>query len=97
MSVAGLPLFEAHSEPLPKKRERKPAVGWEGKQPGRCADLRALLSDGKWHPMGELREVAGWRYGARLLEIRRGLDGWPPIAVEKRREGDLWLYRLVRR
>jgi hypothetical protein len=33
--------------------------------------LRALLADGQWHHMNELRAVGGWRYGARLLEIRQ--------------------------
>lgn len=41
--------------------------------------LRALLSDGQWHHMSELRKVAGWRYGARLLELRRGEGG---VALE---------------
>lgn len=41
--------------------------------------LRAMLSDGQWHHMSELRKVAGWRYGARLLELRRGEGG---VALE---------------
>lgn len=45
--------------------------------------LRALLSDGQWHHMSELRKVAGWRYGARLLELRRG-EGGVALETEKR-------------
>lgn len=45
--------------------------------------LRALLSDGHWHHMSELRAVGGWRYGARLLELRRGAGG-PALEVEHR-------------
>jgi hypothetical protein len=37
--------------------------------------LRALLSDGLPHTQAELRAVAGWRYGARVQELReQGLD-----------------------
>lgn len=37
--------------------------------------LRHLLADGQWHHMKELRAVGGWRYGARLLELRQGVGG----------------------
>lgn len=33
--------------------------------------LRQLLADGQWHHMSELRKAGGWRYGARLLELRQ--------------------------
>jgi hypothetical protein len=37
--------------------------------------LFALLSDAQWHPHYELARVAGVRYGARVLELRRlGFD-----------------------
>lgn len=93
VSVAGLPLFEAHSEPLPKKRERKPVTSPTGKH----ARLRNLLGDMRWHSMSELQEAAGYRYGARLLELRRGHDGGPCISVEKDQRDGCWFYRQVRR
>lgn len=46
--------------------------------------LRALLADGAWHHMQELRAVGGWRYGARLLELRRALG----LTIEHRAIGD---------
>jgi hypothetical protein len=66
---------------------------------GACARLRRLLADGTWHSTGELIEAAGHRFGARLLEIRRGRDGRPVLAIEReqRREGgrQVWFYRAV--
>jgi hypothetical protein len=59
--------------------------------------LRALLSDGRWHSATELQAVAGRRYGARLMEIRRGEDGRPALEVEGEptKSGDCeWRYRV---
>lgn len=55
--------------------------------------LRALLSDGAWHHMDELRRVGGWRYGARLLEIRQEHH----VAIEHRGAGadNAYEYRLA--
>jgi hypothetical protein len=64
--------------------------------PDRCERLRGLLADGKWHLAAELRDVAGWRYGARLYEVRRGEDGGPPLTVEVRALGGTHEYRAVR-
>ena len=44
--------------------------------------LRLLLADGKWHHMSELRKAGGWRYGARLEELRREIPG---LETPKRR------------
>lgn len=62
-----------------------------------CSRLRALLSDGAWHSMRELQEVAGWRYGGRLHELKHGKDGGPPMDHETRREksGEVF-YRVTR-
>jgi hypothetical protein len=89
--VTGLPLLDW--APAPARAE----PGWEEKALGRASALRLLLSDFAWHGMDELRAVAGWRYGARLLEARRGTDGGEPFEVEKRREGNCFFYRMVRR
>lgn len=80
-SVLG-PLFEARP------------TGWEEKAPGRCAALRALLSDCAWHSMSELQAIAGWRYGARLFEAARGKDGGPGFDYEKERRGGGFFYRM---
>ena len=47
-----------------------------------CARLRAVLGDSAWHSALELVEAGGLRYGGRLHEIRRGLDGAPALEVE---------------
>jgi hypothetical protein len=65
------------------------------KMPDRCDRLRQLLGDGRWHMAEELREVAGWRYGARLYEVRRGDDKGPPLTVEVRAVGGTHEYRQV--
>lgn len=60
--------------------------------PNKREALRALLADGAWHHMSELRAVGGWRYGARLLEIRREHH----VTIENRAIGDgEFEYRLV--
>ena len=33
--------------------------------------LLALLSTGRWCHMREAQAVGGWRYGARIMELRR--------------------------
>jgi hypothetical protein len=64
-----------------------------------CARLRKLLADGAWHSALELQEVAGFRYGGRLFELRRGDDGGPALDVEaEARAGgarQLWWYRVA--
>jgi len=53
--------------------------------------LLQLLSDQNWHDHLQLREVAGTRYSARLLELRR--LGW---SVEDRNlDGSGKAYRLT--
>lgn len=49
--------------------------------------LRALLSPGLWVHMRELMRVGGTRYGARLMELRRGRGGYPPMAIHVRQVG----------
>lgn len=64
-----------------------------------CARLRALLADGRWHSALELVDAGGLRYGGRLHEIRRGLDGEPALDVEAeaREHGrrQVWHYRAA--
>ncbi len=63
-----------------------------------CVRLRKKLADGRWHSALELVEVAGLRFGGRLFEIRRGLDGGPALDVEaearERGARQVWFYRL---
>lgn len=47
----------------------------------KCAKLRELLADGAWHDQDELADVGGRRYGARLYDIARGLDGGEALKV----------------
>ncbi len=70
-------------------------VTWRRLAPSRRAALRLLLDDGRWHTAEELRRLVGWRYGARLHELRRGEDGGPPLTVEVRGDGGLYRYRKV--
>jgi hypothetical protein len=66
----------------------------ERRRPKALAALRELFSDGEWHGGEELRQVDGWRYGARLFELRRGEDGRPPLTIDVRCEsGGLYEYQ----
>lgn len=72
------------------------SLAWQRKSGTNCSRLRELLADGQWHHMDVLRTVAGWRYGARALELRTGQDGGPPLLIEKRCVGaDEWEYRCA--
>ena len=63
------------------------------KPPTKCERLRALLLNGAWHHMAELQAVAGWRYGARLRDLRlAGFDH----EVERRADGSRWYRRVTR-
>lgn len=91
--MSALPLLE-YGESLAARKEK----GWREKAPSNAAKLRALLADGQWHDMAELQAVAGYRYGARKLEIERGQDGGPPLLIEKEPvDGDSshWRYRAA--
>jgi hypothetical protein len=73
------------------------ALSWQGRAPTKCMQLRQLLKDGTWHRADEIREVAGWRFSARLMELRTGEDGDAPLVIEKRSvKGDVvWEYRSL--
>ena len=70
---------------------------WADRAPTKCAALRRLLADGCWYAADELRRAAGWRFSARLMELRTGEDGDVPLEVEKRCVGGdvAWEYRCV--
>lgn len=59
----------------------------------KCAALRKLLSDGRWHSMQEMQDAGGFRYGGRVEEIRKGKDGLPPLDIETRGHGNAFEYR----
>lgn len=66
-----------------------------GKRYGTARDRAlALLTDGGWHSWRELERVAGVRYGARLLELRR--EGCQ-IEHQDDPSGDGRCYRLAGR
>jgi hypothetical protein len=75
-----LPLFEYGEHQKPK--------GWKAAAPTRCQRLRELLADRAWHSHAEMTQVGGARFGARLLEMRRGQDGGTPWDVEVRSAED---------
>ena len=53
--------------------------------------LLDLLSDGAWHTMTELAEVSGYRYSARIFELRK-----KGHRIEKQTLGaDVYWYRLL--
>lgn len=65
-----------------------------------CQRLRGLFSDtARWYTNVELqRLMRGQRFGARLLELRRGDDGGPPLDIQRTRQngkGSIWAYRCV--
>lgn len=78
--MSGLPLLE-YGEHNAKK-------GWKAAAPTRCQRLRALLASGEWKSHAEMTAAGGARFGARVLELRRGADGLPPLAIETRMAGD---------
>ncbi len=44
--------------------------------------IRILLSDGQWHSNSELHAIGGFRYGARILELRQGFGrGAEPVVI----------------
>jgi len=47
----------------------------------KCARLRELLADGQWHDQDALEAAGGRRYGARLFDLARGLDGGEALKV----------------
>ena len=79
--MSALPLLE-YGESLAQRQEK----GWRQKAPTNAAKLRALLADYRWHDMREMQEAAGFRYGARLLELKR-----EPVDGDSSR----WRYRLI--
>lgn len=83
-ALAGLPLFEAHSEPLPKKRKR-PAT-YQTKRPTRCLALRRYMAGGEWFPYWDLVRVGGARFPARLWDIAEGIDGGNPVSYQVRHD-----------
>lgn len=53
--------------------------------------LLQLLSDGKWHEHSELLQVAGYRYGGRIFDLRK--RGY---VIEKQRLGTRrYFYRMA--
>lgn len=55
------------------------------------AALLALLSDGRQHHMSECARAGGWRYGARVFELRK--EGYE---IETIRLGDdEFAHRLI--
>lgn len=83
--------------PLAPSAARSLEAAELGKRANACQKIRALLRDGAWHGSPELADVGGMRFGARLLEIRRGADGDRPLDVEaeaRPRGGRMvWFYR----
>jgi hypothetical protein len=79
-NCAGLPLLDYGEHAKPK--------GWKAAAPTRCERLRALLASGQWRSHAEMTAAGGARFGARLLELRRGQDGGTPLEVESRIVGD---------
>lgn len=47
--------------------------------------LRALFRVRAWHPETEVVRAGGLRYRTRLAELRRGLDGRPPLEIQRKR------------
>ena len=52
--------------------------------------LYKLLKDYRWHGMASLLAAAGYRYGARLHELRK-----MGCFIETRLRGGRWEYRLT--
>ncbi len=61
--------------------------------PTQAQRLRSLLLTRKWFTNTDLVETLGHRFSAVLYQIRHGLDGGPPMAIETERLADGWRYR----
>jgi hypothetical protein len=78
--LEALPLFSVRREMTRRKSNRD--------------ELREILSDGKAHTNVELTERAGFRFGARVLEMRRGDTTHPPVVIHRYSgEGGVWLFK----
>lgn len=88
-SLSGLPLFEAHSEPKPKRKHRRTGPQtFVTKRPTHCSALRRLMADGRWYSLHEIMVVGGTRAPGRLHDVSRGIDGCEPRAYEVARHPD---------
>lgn len=55
--------------------------------------LLELLLDGRWHGMREVQNAGGWRYSARICEMRKA-----GYEIETRNVfGDVFEYRMLLR
>ena len=52
--------------------------------------LFALLKTGRWVSMRACLEAAGFRYGARIYELRRS-----GCVIEVKKKGGAYFYRMV--
>ena len=59
------------------------------------AKLLALMFDLRWHSWREMRPIAGVRYGARLLELKR--QGYLFASFDAQGEGNGKVYQLLSR
>lgn len=68
------------------------AIDGSERRPSQRDAILALLSDGQWHHVRELHDVGGFRYSARVHELRAmGYE------IQKVTLGDsIYHYRLVR-
>jgi hypothetical protein len=73
-----------------------PAVRQEmTRRKGRRDAVAELLSDGEWHSNYKLLSVGGFRYGARIFELRRGNNHTPGVVIHGIDQGEgAWSFRL---
>lgn len=61
------------------------------KRKSKCNAALELLSDGRWHSARELTECSGWRYSARLHDLKK--QGY--VIERQTLDHQLYHYRLV--
>jgi hypothetical protein len=95
MTAAQSELWAGKQGGIVGERERPSGPAHSKARPTKCAKLRRLLADGRWHSMRELQDVAGWRYGGRLFDCKIGRDGGEPMDHETKRDeaGCVWYRR----
>jgi hypothetical protein len=89
------PALNFDGTPAPRRQKANPVKAERDRLNGTAQRLLVYLLErkGEWIDNAVLLEVAGFRYGGRLFELKG--DGW---LIERRHvEGGCWQYRLVGR
>ena len=93
--VSSMPLFDGAAERSRPAVPLNPTVEeWDAPRLSAAQKrLLRVLCDRQWHTSGELAHVVGYRFSARMEELKKA--GWP--WVKEHVSGGTWRYRLLER